>query len=1123
MRPVFLLLGTLITSALSLSPVRGAPENGKASRWWEPYEGAEANGPDVLGFWRFDEEQAVGKDSGPHELEGVLRGASWSGERRFGKGGLRGGAGYPVIDDPHGFIVKRSPFLSPDGAFSLEMWLRPDAGEDAFPPEVSPVLADCKYVRDNHSGFTWTLLRQSKAGTRQFQLEIGLGARTERWYSEPLKLDAEAWQHVAFTYDGIGTVTFFLDGAEIGRSIRPGAGSMAAAIRDLSLGDRNGSLYHGFPGLIDEIRFSKGVREFRPTRVTTEAERPAFLRMSEGATIPIKLENLSAAPLESLAITLRIPGAAKEQAETLASLGPGAVHRIDVPVDTSLRPGEYVIDLTVEAPGWGGEGASYATNARLPFTVVSRPLPNRMPVVMWGLGGTEGVLKEISRLKDLGFTHCLGLRTDYGAIWEKGEAALPAEPEEIYAARDMLDRALENDLGIIATVAPGRWLRTAEVGKPFLRIDREGTHYGREDISGLFPRVQQFCFDTGAALGRAYGDHPAFAAALLHTEVRGESQVSFHPIEREAAEKAIGGKIPDEVTIKNGIDYRKLPDFPENRVIKDDDPILSYLRWFWTEGDGWNELNTKLDQGLKSEIGRDDFWTFHDPAVRVPSIHGSGGSADVLAHWTYSYPDPIRIGLCTDELFEMARVNGLGQEVMKMTQVIWYRSQTAPEKAPDGIEVSPWVDQDPDAAYITIAPMHLREAFWWKIARPIKGIMYHGWGSLVESDSPSSYRFTNPNTAGELRRLVKEVVEPLGPTLLQVPDAPSDVAFLESFTSQMFARRGTYGWNHRWAGDLYHVLMWAQLQPRVLYEESLLAEDGLDGVKLLVMGDCDVLAESVVRKVKAFQEAGGIVIGDEELCPAIRPDVVVPRYDRTKQAAEDKSALQERAEKLRVDLAGKYDWPLASDNPDVVTRRRVSGSSDYVFAVNDHREAGTYVGNYGMVMENGLPSKAKLRLRRQGGHVYDLTRQQEVTAIDRGEGNMEIPLELGPAEGRILLVTDRPVAGMVIAAPVEISADESNIVPVGVSAGESITVGVAVIDLWGDPIDAVIPLEVSIVDPEGVLAEGSGFYGAAGGKLDLRLDIASNDRPGMWEISVREGATGRESRVYFRVRNEGNR
>ena len=63
--------------------------------------------------------------------------------------------------------------------------------------------------------------------------------------------------------------------------------------------------------------------------------------------------------------------------------------------------------------------------------------------------------------------------------------------------------------------------------------------------------------------------------------MRGESQVSFHPEEREAYRKATGLEIPDEVRIKNGVDYKKLPNFPENRVIPDDDPILKYLSWFW--------------------------------------------------------------------------------------------------------------------------------------------------------------------------------------------------------------------------------------------------------------------------------------------------------------------------------------------------------------------------------------------------------------------------------------------------------------------------------------------------------------------------------------------------------------
>ena len=88
--------------------------------------------------------------------------------------------------------------------------------------------------------------------------------------------------------------------------------------------------------------------------------------------------------------------------------------------------------------------------------------------------------------------------------------------------------------------------------------------------------------------------------------------------------------------------------------------------------------------------------------------------------------------------------------------------------------------------------------------------------------------------------MIREVVRPLGPTLLQVPPVASDVAFLESFASQMFARRGTYGWGGNWTGDAYQVLLWAHLQPEIVYDETI-ATRGLDGYRVLVMPDCDVL------------------------------------------------------------------------------------------------------------------------------------------------------------------------------------------------------------------------------------------------------------------------------------------
>jgi hypothetical protein len=346
--------------------------------------------------------------------------------------------------------------------------------------------------------------------------------------------------------------------------------------------------------------------------------------------------------------------------------------------------------------------------------------------------------------------------------------------------------------------------------------------------------------------------------------------------------------------------------------------------------------------------------------------------------------------------------------------------------------------------------MHLREAFWWKMSRPIKGIMYHGWQSLVKTDSPGAYRYMNPNTQHELQRLITEVVKPLGPTLIQIPDAESDVAFLESFTSQMFARRGTYGWNHTWAGDMYHILMYAQLQPRVLYEESLL-KGGLNGAKLLVMADCDVLTESVVKSIRKFQAGGSLVIGDAEVCPAIKPDFVVPRFNRTKQAAADRNALHNAARELRDWLKRRYSRTVDSSNPDVVTRRRRFGTTDYIFAVNDKRESGTYVGGYGMVTEDGLPSEANVRLNSEYGHyVYYLLDARRLTADTKGD-TVSVPIQLSPCEARILMVTERPICDVTVTSPKQ------------VTQGESINVDIAVTD-GSEPVDAVIPIEVVITD-----------------------------------------------------------
>jgi hypothetical protein len=52
---------------------------------------------------------------------------------------------------------------------------------------------------------------------------------------------------------------------------------------------------------------------------------------------------------------------------------------------------------------------------------------------------------------------------------------------------------------------------------------------------------------------------------------------------------------------------------------------------------------------------------------------------------------------------------------------------------------------------------------------------------------------------------------------------------------------------------------------------------------------------------------------------------------------------------------------------------------------------------------------------------------------------------------------------------------------------------------------------LGIRDPQGRESERSGYYGAANGRLDVTLDIASNDTVGQWQIEAVEGLSGQKA------------
>lgn len=1052
--------------------------------WETGYTKDDLTGAHVLGCWKFDGEDAL-KDVSGKGNDLTLQGAVMSGKGKFG-GGIEGFPGFPVQDKRHAAVTAAKPKFSLKGAFTLEMWFKPKA---EFAPELRCFLMDKKYV--DHTDFQWQISEADKGGMRRLFVNLGFGSESKLIHSQPFKLVTDAWQHVAFTYDGEGDGKFYLNGTSIGGMKLAGVGAVTRGTKPLSIGDRLGSNYGGFPGFIDEVRVCEGVLSFERVKLEIASNRSVWRRMESSKPVDIVVTNLRREPMK--AARLRVSFGGKDENYIVPDIAPGKSFSAKQTIDTTLKAESYEMRARFET-------GDYATEQSASFQIVPRIAP-RMPVVMWGAGPDE-----VERLRDIGFTHCLGIGADYGSIWEAKSALPPARPEVIAKHRQALDRALASDLSVIASLSPGSFL---EGNEAILRVDRMGKPYVRKDICASTPEFSPFFENVGRSVAKAYGDHPALGAVLIDSEVRDGSQPSFNAVDVENYRKFANAEIPKEVAQRSGVDWTRLKDFPADRVIADDDPILKYYRWFWTVGDGWNALHTSLSKGVKI-TGRRDLWTFFDPAVRQPSISGAGGGVDVISHWTYTYPDPQRIGMCADQLFAMSAATGKNQQVMKMTQLIWYRSQTAPvpvvakdEKDGGAKPATPvaWEDHDPGAAYITIAPMHLKEALWTKIARPIQGIMYHGWQSLVQTDGTGAYRFTNPNTVHVLKGLVHDVIEPLGPTLMQMPDERSEVALFESFTSQMFARRGGYGSNMDWATDVWLALQHSHVQTDIVFEETLL-KSGLSGRKVLVMPYCDVLTKAVVARIAEWQKKGGKIVADEFLCPALKADFVLPSFKREKKADADKSKVLELAKSV-----GALALPQKAlcDNPEIIVRTRRYGEALYVFVVNDKREFGSYVGQHGLVMENGLPSSGVLALKQEAANVYDLTRGSFIVPKRNEDGTVSWPVDLGPCDGRIFMVTPKPLLGIALD------------VPPTATCGNKVTVKATITTTQEKPMKAIVPVRVDIRDGNGKPAEGSGWYAAENGLFTIDLNIASNDDPGTWEIKVRELASGMESVKWMRV------
>jgi hypothetical protein len=506
---------------------------------------------------------------------------------------------------------------------------------------------------------------------------------------------------------------------------------------------------------------------------------------------------------------------------------------------------------------------------------------------------------------------------------------------------------------------------------------------------------------------------------------------------------------------------------------------------------------------------RADVWTLHDPAVRQPSIASTGEKVNLFGDRPMDPRDPLTAGLCLDQLLAMSAASGREVGIFGVLPLYWDREQVSPFNASGTNEHIRLEDRVAPVRQMGVAPAILKESFWMMLARPLKGVVCTGWPALRSADNMSLVRATHPQLDNAFRDVAEQVIRPLGPMLSRRQPLLSSVALLESFTSQMMAGRGLYRAGSPRTLEVWQALQRAHIQMDIVYED-VLATDGLEGRDFLIMTDCDVLPEGLVGKLKKWQIAGGKIVADENLCPALKADALIsdqlapiaPASVSPLESSAQPLPLSENLGRLFRSLG--FRPKVTCDNSDVILHSSRSGDATVLFVINDRREAGTYVGQHGLVRENGLPASTTLNLGPESVNVYDLNRSSFVLPKRLDDG-LRIPLNLGPSECRVLLLSSSPLLEMNLE------------LPETATCGNVAEARITLTTNGGRPMPAAIPVAVRIRDADGAPAEWDGYHVVENGVLTLRLELARNETPGTWEVHVRELASGMEAVKWMKL------
>lgn len=827
--------------------------------------------------------------------------------------------------------------------------------------------------------------------------------------------------------------------------------------------------------------------------IEPEFRRRVFRPEEKEIPLVFRVLNPTGVRISGAEFRMRIDAALPEEKWKLPALAPGKAAEVKLLFPAgSLRSADYAVSCEVVS----AEGKSLAATELL-LSVVPPENPARFPLLLWdGIDSGE----ELARL---GFTASAVPSFFFvsGFAQEKEK-----QLERTLAAVERNEEYLRNGVASLLKIDTRRYWDKKQFADLLMKNASDKLQLSG-DICHNHPAYRRALEESLEALGRRLEGSPSVRLLLFDSETENEERKlfqCFHPECLALAKQAGFDPLPAGVNRVWGMVGASLygkKDHPA--VLPDHSPEFDFIRWWWLNGSGFVESRARAAEILKKHLP--EARTFHDPILRNPAFLGRDRGMDFVSHWTYTNPSPLAV---LENIDEMEAAVGGKKPVVPNLQLFWYTNEVVGEltssadKKKAAEEAASFVEAR-DAIhfgrFMTISPDHLREALWLALSRPVEAIMLDG-GSAI-STTPGTYAATNPDTAEALAEFSDRVLRPYGPMLRKMTGSPARVAMLQSVYSSLYGRTGNYGNANRIFADVYNSAILAQLQPRILYEESL---GELEKFEVLLVPDTRFLSESGFAAVKRFLESGRTVITDTGSRIPLAGIVKLPFEETAKLSAADREAAWRRGAKLLLKTLEekKFQRLVSSPSDNLVISRRLGDGDQAIFLINDSRTAGDYVGRFGKVLEAGVPQRAEVKfspeLTAQGRVLYDVAARRKVV-LEKGGAAFFLP----PGGGRLLYLASAELTGL-----------KAKIAPT-VRRGEKIRLRAEL--LAAGPVKGTQALEVELRDSAGRRHVSSGYYCLTNGVFELKIPIARNDRAGYWTVICTDLIAGHRAEAAFQV------